>query len=123
MIIKYVFCGDRAVVYIPGNAQWEIISRSVNDKGYDDNGLYLIVDGKERSLSDADAWCSGRSIPEYEIGTLHEDVVDTVFKRMAGDLALRVIDIEEIIAELLTAKYEKRWAERGYIELSGDGSW
>ena len=123
MIMKYQFAGTRGVVYIPDNTHWEIMTRSVNDSGYDDNGLYLIVDGQEYGLSDADAWRAGRSIPEYEIGALHEDVVNAVFKRMVDDSALRAIDIEEIITELLTAKYEKRWAERGYIKLQTDGSW
>lgn len=123
MIIKYEYIGDRAVVYIPDDAQWEIITRSVDEKGYEDNGLYLIVNGEERSLSDAEAMCAGRSLPEYEIGALHGDVVDAVFRRMADDPQLRAIDIEEIIAELLTSKYEKRWAEKGYIELRADGSW
>ena len=123
MIIKYGFCGDRAVVHIPDSIQWEIISRSINDKGYDDYGLYLLVDGKERILSDADLWCSGRNIPEYEVWALHEDVIDAISKRMADDSDLRVIDVEEIIAELLSGKYEKRWIEKGYIELSADGSW
>ena len=123
MIIKYGFVGDRAVIYVPDNTQWEIITRSVNDKGYEDYGLYLIVDGKERILSEADSWCSGRNIPEYEIGALHEDVVDVVFKQMAGDSEVRGIDIEEIIAELLNATYEKRWKEMGYIEVDANGHW
>ena len=123
MIIKYGFVGDRAAIYVPDNTQWEIITRSVNDKGYEDYGLYLIVDGKERILSEADSWCSGRNIPEYEIDALHEDVVDVVFKQMAGDSEVRGIDIEEIIAELLNATYVRRWKEMGYIEVDANGHW
>ena len=123
MIIIYSFIGDRAIVSIPESVQWEIVSRSFDDKGDDDNGLYLVIDGKERCLSVADAWCSGRNIPEFEIGALHEDVVGLIFAKMTEDSSLRMIDIDRIISELLATKYEKRWAERGYIEMRADGSW
>lgn len=123
MIIKSEFIGDHSVICIPDNMPWEIFVRSVGSDGYEDNGLYLRLDGEEHSLSDADEWCYGRPLPGYAIAEFHNDVIDTICTRMADDPNLRLIDIQEIISWLLTSKYEKEWADKGYIRFRKDGSW
>ena len=124
MIIKYEFAGEKAVVFIPDNVQWEIISRCIDDRGYDDNGLYLIVDGKERTLEAGDAWSGGaRTIPDFEVSCLHEEVIDVIAERMANNPDLRIIDINEIIEGLISSEYYKRWLEKEYIKPDANGRW
>jgi len=124
MIIKYEFAGDKAVVFIPDNVQWEIVNRCFNDKGFDDNGLYLVVDGQERTLEAGDAWSGGdKKIPDFEVSCLHEEVIDVIAERMANHPDLRIIDINEIIDGLISSKYYKRWLEKEYIKPDAKGCW
>lgn len=116
MVIKYGFLTDCGLVFLPDNAPWEIFCRDVSPSGYEDNGLYLRFDGEERALSDAGVMCCGRSLPGEEIRRLHEDAVNTIYRRMAEDPGLRVIDIDAIITELLRSGYEARWVEQGWME-------
>lgn len=123
MIIKYEFVCDKTALYIPDNVQWEIFTRRVNGEGYEDYGLYLLVDGVERMLADVDKWRDGTNIPKEAISDMHEEVIDVIVQKISNDPNLQVLDIESIIDELIFQKYEKIWVERGYIKLAPDGSW
>ena len=123
MIVKYSFLGDVSIVCIPEGVQWEFASRSFNDKGNEVYGLYLIVGEKEYTISEADTWCSGRDIPDYEVGFLHESVMDVIFGMMSEKPELKVIDMEEIIHEMLSSEYRQRWVEKGYIQPDENGHW
>lgn len=123
MIIKYTFIGDRFVVSIPDNMPWEIFSRYLDRGCYEDCGLYLLFNGEERSLSDADSLCAGRTLPESEIGRMHEEVVESIAERLAADPGMPVLDIDKIVSEVMTTKFEQYWAKRGYIKMDENGNW
>ena len=125
MILKYEDIGDRVIMNLPDSACWEIRFRLFGeDTGCDDYNLYLIYGDKEIVLRDTEYWCQGRrDLPYTAVGALYEEIVEVIGKKLALDPDLRIIDIEAIEEELIAAKYEKKWIEKGYIKPSDNGSW
>jgi len=124
MLMKFGVYGGQTIIHIPENTKWEIFCRPDNERGYPDNGLYLIVDGKEYEMQEGDFWSGGdRNIPGSEIWFLHGEVIETIFKKIEENPDLRTIDVTGITMEVLSKDFEKRWIEEGYITLNADGSW
>jgi len=124
MFIKYEFFADPVLVYIPDSEPWEIRMKSVDENGFEDCGLYLTASGAETQLTDSDIWCQGRpDLPRWAVGELYEEIIEVIAQKIIEESNLKVIDIPQIECRLLCEKYEKIWAERGYIEIAENGSW
>ena len=124
MIIKYEYIGDKIIVNVPDNAYWEIRFRLFDkDTGADDYNLYLIFGDKEFVLRDTEYWCQGRKLPYTAVGALYEEIIEVIAERIALNPDLKFLDIEAIESELIESKYEKKWLEKGYIEVDANGRW
>lgn len=125
MIIKYECYEGLIIVNVPDSSYWEIrIKQYAEDTGGDDYSLYLIFDDKKYLIRDTEYWWMGRdNLPCFAIGELYEEIVEIIAKQIADDPNLKIIDINVIESELIDSKYKERWLEKGYIELSSDGSW
>lgn len=122
MIVKYEFI-EKYIVNIPKDSHWEIYMSMFDEKGFEMYELCLYANGKEYIMSNAEIWCTGRNIPESQIGCLHEDVIDKIFEHVSNNPDQQCIDIDKIIDELITKEYKDHWLDKKYIELSLDGSW
>ncbi len=124
MFIKYEYIGDRILINVPDSSVWEIRFRLFNEDGDEDYNLYLTIDGKETELRDTDYWCQGRPQLSYRaVGEMYEEIVETVAQKIAEEPNLRVIDIDEIEAELIERKYAQLWLDKGFVKPDKNGSW
>lgn len=124
MFIKYDSCGDNIVINVPDSVCWKVCFKLLDDNCCDSYNLYLIVEDKTILLRDTDYWCQGRPKLCYtEVGYMYEEIIDMIASKIKNEPNLRIIDIPEIKNKLLEEKYEKKWIEKGYVELCSDGSW
>ena len=124
MFVKYEDCGDNIIVNVPDSVTWKICYKLFDEDGYDDCNLYLIVGDETILLRDTEYWCQGRpNLPYSAVGYLYEEIVDAIVAKIENDPNLRVIDISSIESKLLEEKYEKKWIEKGYVEVYPNGSW
>ena len=124
MFIKYEDCGDSIIIHLPDSVCWRICFKLFDDNGNDDYGLYLNIEDKTILLRDTENWCQGRPNLSYtEVGSMYEEILDIIASKIENEPNLRMIDIPAIENKLLEEKYEKRWIEKGYVEVSPNGSW
>ena len=125
MYIKYEYVADKVFLHLPDSLPWEIRFRYFNKTGErDDLCLYLSIGEQEILLCDPDIWCQGRpDLPYDAVAMLYEEMVDVIAQKVIEDPDLKVLDINAIEMQLLEEKYEKIWAEKGFIELDENGSW
>ena len=124
MFIKYEYIGDKILINVPDSSVWEIRFRLFNEDGDEDYNLYLTIDGKEIELRDTDYWCQGRPQLSYRaVGEMYEEIVEIVTQMIAEEPNLRVIDIDEIEAELIEHKYAQLWLDKGFVKPNKNGSW
>jgi hypothetical protein len=63
------------------------------------------------------------NLPYWIVGDLHQEIVNVICSKLEKDPSLKVIDITLIESELLEARFEKEWLEKGYIEARDVGHW
>ncbi len=124
MFIKYENCGDNIILNVPDSEMWQICYRLLDEKGYDDCSLYLIIADKTILLRDGEDWWNGRpDLPCFAVGELYEEIVEVIFAKIENEPNLKVIDITSIEYQLIKEKYEKKWLEKGYVTADNNGSW
>jgi hypothetical protein len=124
MFIKYEDCGDNIIVNVPDSLTWKICYKLFDEAGNEDCNLYLIVGEETILLRDAEYWCQGRTnLPYSAVGDLYEEIVNVIGAKIENEPNLRIIDISSIESKLLEDEFEKKWIEKGYVDVYPDGSW
>lgn len=125
MYIKYESIGDRNLLFLPEHKAWSLRFRMFNDDGSEDYCVYLTVDGSAPvPVLEPDLFCQGcPDLPYYAVGLLYEDVIDAAAEQIAVDPALRILDIQDIVHQLVLSKYRDLWLEKGYITPEQAGYW
>lgn len=123
LIIRFEFIGDENLICIPDTVPWRIVCKFCDNTGYDDYGLYLILNGEEIQLRDAETLCSGRNIPLDAVGELHYDMINEISKKLIETPKTEFICLEDLESDLLKSKYEELWISKGYIHPDKNGAW
>jgi len=123
MYIKYTDIGNSVVIYMPETVTWTIKVSTVSPNGFEECGLVLEYENKQIYLRDGDDLISGRPNLKYDIVCdFYNIVVNEIFQIIKDFPKLRTLDIDEIEVFQLR-KYEKLWAEKGYITIDENGCW
>ena len=123
MLIRFQLMGEDNLISIPDTMPWRLVRKLFDNDGYDDYGLYLILNGEEIQLRDAQELCDGRDIPLSAVGQLHYDMIDEIIRLLIETPKTEFICLEDLEAELLQNKYKKLWIDKGYIHPDENGIW
>jgi len=125
MYVKYESCGDPIIIHIPSQKQWTLRHITFDDNCDESYRNILEIEGCEPIiLQESKMYCANRpDLPDFAVGALLKDVVNTVAERLALNPDQRLIDITGITQTLIGQTYFSLWERRGYIIVDEDGRW